>query len=186
MIIESSEIMRNIIVANLIALFSFLFNITSTQKNKKGQILLYNGVANVMSCIQFIILGAWTGAISCILAATRNVVFSLFKNKIPLIIFILYVIVVIVLNIPAITSIISIIPVIAIILYGYGLYQNNVGVLKIITVVVNISCLIYDIYNYAFVLAISDSIASISAIIGLIRYCHILKLNNLKIKAKEI
>lgn len=167
--------MRNIIIANVIALCSFIFNLTGTQKNKKGQILLFNGIANVMSCIQFILLGAWTGAISCILAATRNVVFSLFKKKIPLLIFIFYVFIVIILNIPAITSLISIIPVAAIILYGYGLYQKDVSVLKIITIIVNVSCLIYNIYNYAFVSAISDSVASISAIIGFIRYYCIIK-----------
>lgn len=162
--------MKYIIIANIVALFSFIFNIVGTQKNKKNQVLLYNGIANVLSCIQFMLLNAWTGAISCILAAMRNVIFSLFKNKIPLIIFLIYVIIVISLNLPAITSLISIIPVFAIILYGYGLYQNNIAILKIIIIIVNISCLIYDIYNYAFVLALSDSLASSCAIIGFIRY----------------
>ena len=162
--------MINLILAQIVGLFGFVLNITSTLRSNKNKILIYNALANTASIIQYLLLGAWTGAISCFIAVTRNIFFLKYKNNIPLKAFIIYILIAIPFNLIGYNGIISLLPVFNIILYAYGLYQKNVGVLKIITIIVSISGLIYDAFILAFVGVLSQGIAMIGSIIGYLNY----------------
>lgn len=164
-----------IIIAQVFGLLSFIFNFTSTQKAEKNQILLFNGLANMMSSFQYFALGAYSGAISTIIATLRNFVFSKFKNGVPIYILIIYLIIAISLNIGNITNIISLIPILNICTYGIAICQKDVGVLKIIMITNGTLGIIYDAYNLAIVGVCSQLLSLIGGIIGYIRYKKIKK-----------
>ena len=63
----------------------------------------------------------------------------------------------------------SIIPIIVTLVYTYGLWQDNVNVIRVTTGVAGAGWTIYDIIVKAYVGAIQESSQLISAIIALIR-----------------
>lgn len=164
-----------IIIAQIFGLLSFIFNFTSTQKAEKNQILLFNGLANMMSSFQYFALGAYSGAISTIIATLRNVVFSRFKDKVPVYILVIYLVIAISLNLGNITNIISIIPILNICTYGIAICQKDVAVLKIIVITNGALGIIYDAYNLAIVGVCSQLLSLIGGIIGYVRYKKIKK-----------
>ena len=164
-----------IIIAQIFGLLSFIFNFTSTQKAEKNQILLFNGLANMMSSFQYFALGAYSGAISTIIATLRNVVFSRFKDKVPVYILVIYLVIAISLNLGNIINIISIIPILNICTYGIAICQKDVGVLKIIVITNGALGIIYDAYNLAIVGVCSQLLSLIGGIIGYVRYKKIKK-----------
>lgn len=159
-----------LIIAQIVGAISLIFNIISTQQNTKEKIFLFNGISNVACIIQYLLLGATTGAISSVIATTRNIVFSRFKKKIPIIVLIVYLIIAISFNAIAVDSIYDIIPIINICLYGIGIYQKDIRVLKCIIVIVGITGFTYDAINMAFVSMINQLISATAGAIGLIRY----------------
>lgn len=162
--------MKYIILAQIFALGGLFLNVMSTQQDEKGKILLYNGLANFTSCIQYILLGAYTGCISCIVASGRNIVFGKYKEKIPIYILLLYYVIAIILNIPAYNGLMSLIPLFNILLFGYGIWQKNVKTTKLIIIIVDSAAIIYDAYNLALVNCISSIISCTSAMLGYYRY----------------
>lgn len=160
-----------IIIAQIFGLISIFFVTVANVKTKKKEILFFNGIANVFSCIQYCLLGAWTGAVSTIIAATRNAIFSRFKdNNIPLYVLIIYLIIVLIINGFIYTDIISLIPIFNVCIFAYGLWQKDVGRLKIIMIIVGLTGVLYDTINLAFVSVINQSISAITGTIGYIRY----------------
>lgn len=157
------------IIAQLFGVLGFVFNFLSTQKEEKNQILLYNGLANALSGIQYFFLGAYSGAVSTFIATGRNIVFSRFKKSVPLIILIIYLIIAIMFNIQNVTSVITIIPIINICTYGIAICQNNVKVIKIIVILNSILGLIYDACNLAIASMCSQLFSLIGGIIGYTR-----------------
>lgn len=161
--------MENILIAQIFGILAVIFFIISTQKNTKGQILIYNGLANAMAAIQYVFLNAWTGVISMIIAILRNIVFSRYK-QVPLYILIIYLVIAIGFNLTLYDGILSLVPMIKIVIYAIGIYQKDVKVLKIIMLISCIISIAYDAINLAIVSMINQVISSIAGIIGLIRH----------------
>lgn len=159
-----------IIIAQLFGLMSFVFNFTATQQAEKNQILLHNGLANAFSGIQYLCLGAYSGFISTLIATTRNIVFSRFKDRVPLYVLIIYLIIAITFNIGTVTSLIAVIPVLNICTYGIAIYQKDVGVLKRVMILNGCLGLVYDLVNLAFLGACSQLLGIIGGVIGYVRY----------------
>lgn len=162
--------MKLIVIAQLFGLLSFLFNFTSTQQNEKNKILLHNGLANLLSGIQYICLGAYSGCVATFVATARNVVFAKYKDQVPLYILIIYLIIAITFNLGNVHGIIDIIPIFNICAYGIAIYQKDVGILKKIVIINGVLGLIYDTTNMAFVGALSQVLSIIGGIIGYARY----------------
>jgi len=160
----------NIILAQVVGIIGFYLNINSTLKTTKNKVLLYNGLANIASTIQYLLLGAFNGAICCFIATIRNLVFAKYKNNIPIYVLITYILIVIPLNLIGYDGILSLLPTFNIIIYAIGLYQKNIGTLKIITIIISTTGMIYDICNLAIVGAISQACAMISGTMGYLKY----------------
>ena len=134
--------------------------------------MILNGLSNFIASIQYYLLDALSGAVSSIIALLRNIVFSLFKKEIPFIVLIGYYIIAIIAIIPTIDKMSSAIPLFNIMAYGYGIYQPNVKLLKIIIIVVSITGIIYDLISLAFADLVNQSLSLTSAVIGYISYCE--------------
>lgn len=166
--------MTYIIMAQLFSLAGLILSVYSTQQEAKNKIMLFNSLSNAACCIQYLLLGALTGAISSIIATSRNIIFKRFNDKVPIYILLIYYIVTLLLNYNAFNGIISFIPVFNIMLYGYGIWQNDIKFLKIIIIIVSVTGFIYDIVNLAFVSCFSQSITLTAAVVG---YIKTIKLN---------
>ena len=167
--------MNWIIIAQFFGLLSFIFNFTSTQQAEKNKILLHNGLANLLSGIQYLCLGAYSGCVATLIATTRNVVFGKLKEKVPLYVLIIYLIVAITFNIKTIHTFLDIIPVLNICTYGIAICQKDVGILKKTIIINSTLGLVYDLTNYAFIGALSQILGIIGGVVGYIRYKNLKK-----------
>lgn len=162
--------MKLIYIAQIFGAIALLTNAISILKNKKKSILLYNGASNIACIIQYLLLGQLPGAISSAIATLRNVVFSKFKNKIPLIILIIYIAIALGFNLPYCKNIMDIIPIFNIIVYGFGIWQTNIETLKIINIITGFTGMIYDINASAYTGFINQFVSFVAGIISYVEY----------------
>lgn len=155
------------ILAQIVGVFIVIFNGISAFQKKKDKLMLYNAVSNFLCCVQYLLLGAYTGIICCLIAVIRNIVFSKYKI-VPMYIFVIYVVISLVANIPFIHGIIDILPIIAIVVYAYALRQSKVKEIKKSLIVSGICGLIYDINQRAYsglLLNLTDLVGGINGVI---------------------
>ena len=70
------------IIANILGGFIFILNVLSDAKLTTKKVYIYNGLCNGLSIIQYVLLGAWTGALCCAIAVIRNIILLVLKIKI--------------------------------------------------------------------------------------------------------
>ena len=166
------------IVAQLFGIAAFTFNFLSTSSTNKRAILTYNALANFSNALCYILLGAFTGVISSMVAVLRNLVFDKYikrKKKIPFLILVIYLIVALVVNIPFVNNALDIIPIFNIIIYGIALWYGNVLLLKIATSIAGVTGIIYNLIVKAYTSmlhSISDLIGSLIGLVKVIREKH--------------
>lgn len=162
--------LNRIFWAQVVALGVIFLNLVATQQTKKRNVLILNATGNFLSSMQYILLGAYTGCISCGVAIIRNIVFGLYKDKeIPLYVLIIYWIVAVAIALPFYNGILSLIPIINICIYGFALWQKNMKVYKIIVMYVGAAGAIYDFDSKAYVTLFNEGIDFFGSIIGYIR-----------------
>ena len=167
------------IIAQTLGVLSLLLIIVGVQFKTKEQIIMSSIIANVLLSIQYFLLNAITASVILVLNAIRCIVFYLYKKKNlkpSLVTLMIFEIITIISGVLSWQNVWSIIPIVATIVYTYGLWQDNVRVLKTSTAIIGLSWTIYDLMVRAFIAAIQDILQFVSAIISLIR----LKLNSSK------
>lgn len=170
------------VTVQILGALVFILNIIGNTKLSTKKVFVYNGVCNSLSVIQYSLLGSWTGALCCIIAVIRNIVFSKFKKDVPLIVILIYIVLVLLLNYRLVHSFLDIIPIVNIIIYAIALWTKKIMNIKIIGVFTCINGVFYDFINEAYVTVLNEFI---DGIIG-IRCIYILnKENNKKSKKKN-
>ena len=160
------------IIAQLFGIMASCLNGIQTTSIHKENILKYNCLANTVSAIQYILLGAYTGVTSCLLAAARNIVFAHYnkkEKKAPLWVLITYIVITITINIPLYNSWYSIIPVMNIVVFGYCIWQENVTITKLGSMFAGGTGIIYNLIVEAYASIITALIDLIGGTIGFIR-----------------
>lgn len=159
----------------LAQIFGFLGAISmllSSWQKTKEKVLTFLILDSLFYFIQYLLLGALSGAFTNIIGLIRTILFKYkdnnkyLKNNI-----ILYTIMIIYLVIGIITykGLISTFPVIVSILYSVLLWQDNVKKIRIGTSIMILSWLIYNISVGAYIGAIVETILLISSIIAIIK-----------------
>ncbi len=159
------------ILAQIFGLITLIITVINIQLKSKEKIVMLNVWANVAITIQYFLLGAYTGAIVSILNALRDIVYFLFKKKKlkpSIIVLLIFEIVAIVSGILSWQNIWSIIPIIVTIIYTYGLWQDDIKILRVTTVIIGYGWTIYDIIVKAYVAALQVATQGTSALIALI------------------
>lgn len=146
------------------SIFSFRADATSDKK----KIFLYNGISNLLTSIQYILLQAFSGAICSLLALLRNIVFSKMK-KVSMVTILIYFGIIILCNITSYENIISIIPATLVIMYTLALHSGDVLKIKIVVLISGFLEIIYDYYYSAYVGIIVCVIAIIVVLISIYR-----------------
>jgi len=160
------------ILAQLCGIIALILTVISVQFKTKEKIVMCSVFANIVVAIQFFLLNAITGAIISIINTVRCLIFYYYKKKDmkpSLVVLVLFEIVAIVSGIISWQNIWSLIPIIVTVVYTYGLWQDNVTVIRITTGIAGLGWSIYDIIVRAYVGAIQEISQFISAIISLIR-----------------
>ena len=174
------------IISQILAFVAFLFNVSAYQLKKKSQILSFTITGNVLNMIHYILLGAWSGMATKVIAIVRDSYVRHkgkmpelskmpFKDILPLLIFICaYIIMAIV----TFESPLSILPLLAATLYTIGIYTGDERRLRITAASTCVLWLIYNISVLSVVGALGDVILITSNLIAIYR--------NDKKKAKKI
>ena len=157
-------------LAQLFGVIGLIILILSFQQNKKSKLLKYQIFSSFCFAIQYLCLNAISGCLMNSMTLARNIIFSKFKDRVPIIYLIVIIILMIILSMFSYNGLISIFPTIAVILYSIAIWQKNLTFTRIAEV---IGCVLFIIYNIN-VLAISGLITTviemISAIIAIYRF----------------
>ena len=160
------------IIAQICGLIAFVIVVLSVHFKSKESIVMCVILANLIMSVEYFLLNAITGAVVAILCTVRCIVFYVYKKKNlkpSLITLIIFEIVTIVTGIISWQNIWSLLPIFAALIYTYGLWQDNVTVIRITTGIVGLNWTIYDLVVKAFVGAIQDLSQFISAMVSLYR-----------------
>lgn len=160
------------ILAQICGIIALILTVTAVQFKTKEKIVMCSVFANIVVAIQFFLLNAITGAVVSIINTIRCIIFYYYKKKDmkpSIIILLIFEIIAVVSGIMSWQNIWSIIPIIVTVIYTYGLWQDNVKVIRIATGIAGFGWAIYDIIVMAYVGAIQEASQLISAIIALFR-----------------
>ena len=159
------------ILAQICGAIVLILTVMSVHFKTKEKIVMCSAFANFVAAIQFFLLNAITGGVISILNTIRCIVFYSYKKKDmkpSLIILLTFEIIAIVSGIISWQNIWSIIPIIVTVIYTYGLWQDDIKIIRITTGLVGFGWAIYDIIVRAYVGALQETSQLISAIISLI------------------
>ena len=162
----------NFILAQICGGIALVLTVISVQFKSKEKIVMCFILANIVVAIQYFLLNALTGAVISIINAIRCIVFYVYKKKDlkpSIYVLLLFEVVAIICGIISWQNIWSIIPIVVTVLYTYGLWQDNVTVIRISAGIVGFGWTVYNLIVHAYVGAIQESAQTISSIISLIR-----------------
>lgn len=146
------------ICAQLIGVLVFIFTLVGSSKLTAKEVLKYNALTNFLAIIQYVLLGAYSGAICSFVAGIRDIIFTKYKKKIPLYILLIYIALVILINYSFIHNVFDIIPVINIIVFAIALWSKEIMSIKIVGIYTCVSGVIYDFKERAFAAVVKELI----------------------------
>lgn len=160
------------ILAQICGVIALILTVISVQFKTKEKIVMCMIFANLVVAVQYFLLNAITGGVISILNTIRCIVFYYYKKKDKkpsLVILLVFEVISIISGITSWQNIWSLIPVLVTIIYTYGLWQDNVNIIRITTGVAGFGWAIYNIIVMAYVGAIQEIAQLVSSIISLVR-----------------
>jgi len=164
--------MDSFTLAQVFGLLGALSMLLSSWQKTRNRVLSFLIFDSLFYFVQYILLGALSGAFTNIIGLIRTILFrykennKFLQNKLILYIIILMYLII---GIYTYDGLISIFPVIVSILYSIVLWQNNVKKIRIGTSLMLLSWLIYNISVSAYIGAIVEAVLFISSIIAIIK-----------------
>ncbi|MBO5435098.1 YgjV family protein [bacterium] len=129
-------------------------------------------VLSLLRMFQYLLLGAWTGAISGGCSIIKNFVYFVFSMKgrvAPVWTMLFFVTISFLLSLLGFTDILSVLPLLIIIVTGYGNWQHNYIVMCVCNIVAIVFGFTYSFAVGAYGSLLAYSVEFIVAIIGIIR-----------------
>lgn len=160
------------ILAQICGFIILVLTVISVQFKTKEKIVMCFVFANVIAAIQYFLLSAFTGAVISVINAIRCIVFYYYKKKEmkpSLIILLIFEMIAIISGIFTWQNIWSLIPIIVTVVYTYGLWQDNVTVIRITTGIAGFGWAIYNIIVMAYVGAVQEISQLASSVIAIVR-----------------
>ena len=159
------------IVAQIIGLIAFVVSLIAYHKKDKKTILNNMITSNILNLIHYLLLGAFSGCITKLLAIFRDYFIILkeknkkLSNSVYLIVFILLYIIA---TIFTYNGILSILPLVAAIIYIIFIWNGNEVIIKKIAFFCYFLWLIYNIFVLSIAGIVSNIISIISTLIAII------------------
>ena len=163
-------------IFGILGAISMLISNWQKTRNKMLSFLILDSICYFM---QYILLGALSGAFTNIVGLIRTLIFK-YKNKYKIlnnnITLILILLIYLLVGILSYDGLISMLPVVASIIYTSVLWQNNITIIRIGTFIMILACFIYNIAVKAYMGALVEGVLLISSILAIINL-DILKKN---------
>ncbi len=158
------------ILAQVCGVIALILTVISVQFKTKEKIVMCFIWANTVVAIQYFLLGAITGAIVSIINAIRCIVFYIYKKKDmkpSITVLLIFEIIAVISGIISWQNMWSLIPIIVTVIYTYGLWQDDIKIVRITTAIAGFGWAIYNIVVKAYIGALQSISQLISAIVSL-------------------
>ena len=163
--------MNNLIfvLAQIIGFIAFFISLIAYHRNKKQKILSNMILSNVFNLIHYLLLGAYSGCITKIIAIFRDL-FILVKNKNKIlsanIFMIIFILIYILVGIYNYNNIFSILPLVAAIIYIIPVWNGDELTIKKTAFFCYFLWLVYNIFVFSIAGIVSNIISIISTFIA--------------------
>lgn len=158
------------IIAQIIGFIAFTISLIAYHRNKKEEIFKTMMVANILDIIHYLLLSAYSGCITKVIALIRNkIIIVKEKNKklnniiVLIILFIAYLIS----GILTYKNIYSVLPILAAMIYLYFVWNGNELKVKKVACYCYFLWLVYNIFVFSIAGILSNVISIISAFIAM-------------------
>lgn len=149
------------IIAQLIGLIIVILSLIGFQQKNGEKFLFYQIIISILYVLQYLLLGAITGAVICTIAIIRCIVFWKYKKenkKTPIYYLIIFILLSILSSIVTSTSIFDYILTIGTIIFTYALWQDNMKIMRAGSIICVLSYIVYNLIFKAYTAIILDAI----------------------------
>ena len=159
-----------VIIANAIGFVSFVISLIAFHKKDKKNIFKNTMISNSLSLIQYIILNAYSGIATKIIAILRDLSimkqekYNFLKTKKMLGIFVIIYLVLMIITYQGILSVFSLL---AALIYTVFCWNGNANTVRYIGIFTNVLWLVYNIYVKSYIGAFSNLISIFSTSIAI-------------------
>lgn len=160
------------ILAQICGVIALILTVISVQFKTKEKIVMCMIFPNLVVAVQYFLLNAITGGVVSIINAVRCIVFYYYKKKDKrpsIMVLLIFEIIAIISGITSWQNIWSLIPIFVTVIYTYGLWQDNVNIIRIAAGIAGLGWAIYNIIVMAYVGAIQEIAQLVSSIISLVK-----------------
>lgn len=149
------------IIAQLIGLIIVILSLIGFQQKNGEKFLFYQIIISILYVLQYLLLGAITGAVICTIAIIRCIVFWKYKKenkKTPIYYLIIFILLSILSSIITSTSIFDYILTLGTIIFTYALWQDNMKIMRAGSIICVLSYIVYNLIFKAYTAIILDAI----------------------------
>lgn len=160
------------VAAQISGFIAFLVSLYAYQKARKKDILLCMIISNIINLVHYLILGAYSGCITKVIAIFRDIFIVLKeKNKrlSSVLFLIIFLLIYVGVSIYTFTNILSLFPLLAAIIYIIPTWLGNSKTVKKTALFCYVLWLIYNIYVLSIAGVTANIVSIVSIIIGLKR-----------------
>lgn len=163
-----------VILAQLVGLLAVAVFLLSYQQRKRKNIILCNSVSRVLYVVQYVMLGAFEGAVLDVLGTLSSVMAGykdkgFIKRHLKLIIVFINILI-FVCGMFMYKNIFSLCPIIGVILHTSAFWITNEKIIRRVSLIGSPFWLIYNISSMAYGSAIGDALTIISILTAIYRY----------------
>lgn len=161
------------ILAQILGSIGIITLFISVQYNSKKQILAFQISANIFYGLQYLCLGAIPAMLMSVVALFRCIVFFAFENKnkkLPIYVLILILALIIITSMFLNYGVMGLFPVICTLLYTIGIWQKNLNVFRIITLITACIWIGYNLFVGAYPSLIGNIFEVITSLIAIYRF----------------
>lgn len=161
------------IIAQILSLLGLICYVISLQKNNRKTILQLHVVAYILYATQYFLLNSLGAAFMDIAALSSSLLFyydNKNKRETPLYMLMLFIILIGVTGIFTVKDLNSSIPIIMSIIFIYSIWQNDISLLRTVSLIKSCAYIVFNLVIGAYVGAAGNVIIIISSIIAIIRF----------------
>lgn len=161
------------ITAQVLGLLALVFIILCIQQKTKEKLLKLQLVGNVFYAIQYLLLMAWSATCMSGISFFRSLIFHHDTEKgikTNIFVLVLFMIIIMIFAFLTFDGYYSLIPVIITLMYTYAIWQNNMTILRIISIIIALCWIVYNFIVGAYTAIIGSIFELASAVIALIRF----------------
>ena len=162
------------LIANILGILAVVLFVFSYQLKSRTNIIIVNAASRVLYVIQYILLGAFEGALLDVVAFVVSVIYSCRKKGIvkehPQVVFVLSNLFIVGMGMLTYNNFISLLPILGVIFETLGLWLTRERHIRIVSLLGAPFWLVYNFISGAYGSSIGNVITIVSIAVAIIRY----------------